>query len=184
MKKTIFALIMALAVSSLVACADKKKTNDLNIERAETASVSARVEDIDLKTRLVTLRNGEGQLFSFFAGKEVVNLPQVRVGDTVTVAYANVIKVRMAESGEYWDESLSEIARAVPGTKPGAIVGNQSTFTATIEAIDKGQGTVSLRMPDGELKVVKAKDPANLDKAGVGDKLVITTSEAVGITVD
>lgn len=184
MKTTVCALILMLAITVLSACADRKKGEELNIERTETSSVSARVESVDLKTRLVTLRNAEGQLFSFFAGEEVVNLPQVRVGDTVTVAYANVVKVRMAESGEYWDESVSEVARAMPGSKPGAIVGNEDTFTATIEAIDKRLGTVSLRMPDGSLKTVKAKDPANLDKAGVGDTLVITTSEAVGITVE
>ena len=49
---------------------------------------------------------------TFFAGKEVVNLPQVNAGDTVTVAYANIVKVRMAESGEEWDDSLAEVARA------------------------------------------------------------------------
>lgn len=52
------------------------------------------------------------------------------------------------------------------------------------EFIDKGLDTVFQRMADGVLHVVKARDPADLEKAGVGDTLVMTASEGVGRTVE
>ena len=79
----------------------------------------------------------------------MVNLPQVRVGDEVVLAYVNAVSVRMAKSGEFWDESVKEIAQAIPGTKPGAFEVNETKVTATIEDIDKTLETASLRMPDG-----------------------------------
>jgi Cu/Ag efflux protein CusF len=176
-------MVLAFVVAGFSACGEKTAKQDLNIERAEMASVSATVEAVDQKTRLVTLRDAEGKLITFFAGKEVVNLPQVKAGDTVTVAYANVVKVRMAESGEYWDDSLAEVARAIPGDKPGMVAGGERTVTATIEDIDKSVNTATLKMPDGNLQIVNVKDPANLDRVKVGDRIVITYSEAVSINV-
>ena len=175
-------LVLALIVSGVSACSDKKN-NSVNIERQELASVSARVEAIDMKTRMVTLQTGDGKLMTFFAGREVVNLPQVKAGDTVTLAFANTVSVRMAESGEEWDESLAEVIRAVPGSKPGIIVGGGRKVTATIEAIDKSANTATLKMPDGNLQIVNVKDPGNLDKVKAGDKIVIIYSEAMSIKV-
>ena len=183
MQKTGWLLLMILIAVSLSACADSTGQKDLKIERADAMSVTATVEAIDLKTRMVKLRGSNGTGYTFHAGDEVVNLPQVRVGDEVVLVYVNAVSVRMAESGEYWDESVKEIARAKPGSKPGVIEVNEDTFTATIEDIDKALETVTLKMPGGSLNVVKVKDPANLDKVKVGDKIVVTYSEAVGISV-
>ena len=183
MKKYLGIMMVALIAAGLSACADSNPKSDLKIERANAVSKTAKVEAVDLKTRMVTLRSAEGKGFTVHAGDEVVNLPQVKAGDEVVVVYVNALSVRMAESGEFWDESVKEIAQAVPGSKPGAVEVNERMVTATIEDIDKSLGTASLRLADGNLNVVKVKDPANLDKVKVGDTIVITYSEAVGISV-
>ncbi len=177
-------LMMLVLVAGLWACSSTgAKNNDLKIDRANAISVTAKVEAVDLQSRVVTLRGPDGKGFTVHAGDEVVNLPQVEVGDEVVVVYVNTLSVRMAQSGEFWDESVKEIAQALPGTKPGAVEVNEKTVTATIEDIDKSLETASLRMPDGNLNVVKVKDPANLDKVKIGDRIVISYAEAVGISV-
>ena len=183
MQKFGWFFMIFLITASLSACAHTPEKSDLKIERAGAVSVTATVEAVDLKTRMVTLRNSEGEAFAIHAGEEVVNLPQVRVGDEVVLAYVNAVSVRMAESGEYWDESVKGIGRAIPGSKPGAFEVDETKVTATIEDIDKTLNTASLRMPGGTVQVVKVKDPANLDKVKVGDRIVITYSEAVAISV-
>jgi Cu/Ag efflux protein CusF len=183
MQKYGWFFMMVMIAASLSACTDTPAKSDLKIERGGVASVTATVEAVDLKTRMVTLRGPEGKGFTVHAGEEVVNLPQVRVGDEVVLAYVNAVSVRIAESGEYWDESVKEIARAKPGTKPGIIEVNETKVTAMIEDIDKDLKTASLRMPDGSLQIVKVKDPANLEKVKAGDRIVITFSEAVAISV-
>lgn len=183
MKRCTWFLMMALVVATLWACADSNTKEKLKIDRADAVSVKATVDAVDLKTRMVTLRGPNGKGFTVHAGEEVVNLPQVKVGDEVVMVYVNTVSVRMAKSGEFWDESAKELAQAIPGTKPGAVEVNERTVTATIEDIDKTLDTASLRMPDGSLQIVKVKDPASLDKVKKGDRIVITSSEAVGISV-
>lgn len=176
--------LMMLAVSiSVCACTNMQAKNELKVEKADALVVTATVVAIDMKSRLVTLRSPEDKVLVVYAGKEVVNLPQVRIGDVVALSYINMVSVRRAESGEVWDESVMEVVRAAPGTKPGAAIGSEDTVTATIEDIDKTLQTANLRLPDDSLKIVKVKDPANLDKVKVGDRIVITSSEIVSISV-
>jgi hypothetical protein len=118
------------------------------------------------------------------AGKQVENLPQVRIGDEVLVIYVNAVAVRMAEPGEFHDEAGKKVGQAIPGTRPGAFEINETTVTATIERIDTANDTVRLRLPGGGVKDVRVKEPASLKKVRVGDTIVITYTEAVAISVE
>ena len=60
----------------------------------------------------------------------------------------------------------------------------ESTVTATVTAIDKKKGTVSLKGPNGKTVIAKAEEPKNLDKIKVGDELMITYTEALAISVE
>ena len=55
---------------------------------AAKVEVTATVAKIDHATREVTLKADDGQEYSFVASEDVQNLPQVQVGDVVTIAYA------------------------------------------------------------------------------------------------
>jgi hypothetical protein len=54
---------------------------------------------------------------------------------------------------------------------------------ATIEAINKEKETVTLKGPEGKMKTVKVRNPANLEKVAVGDRVMITLTQAVAIDV-
>ncbi|MDP3481268.1 MAG: hypothetical protein Q8R88_15985, partial [Desulfoprunum sp.] len=165
------------------ACTHTTANKDLKIERANAESVTATVEAIDMQTRMVTIRGPKGNSIIVHAGDEVVNLPQVRVGDEVVLVYVESVAVRMAEPGEVRDESSKEVSRATPGSKPGVVKVNETIVSATIEAIDKVKTTATLRMLDDSLRVVKVKDPTILEKVKVGDTIVITSTEAMALSV-
>lgn len=184
MGKGIWLGIFLLVAAGLQSCAEGGRRDDLKIERADTVTISATVEAIDQLTRTITLRGPEGSVFSVQAGEQVVNLPQVRVGDEVVAIYVNAVAVRMAEPGEFHDESGKQVGQAIPGTRPGTFEINETTVTATIERIDTAGNMVRLRLPGGSVKDVRVKDPANLKKVRVGDTIVITYSEAVAISVE
>ena len=78
----------------------------------------------------------------------------------------------------------SAIVRAKPGEMPGGMAARQSTVTATVTAIDKKKGTLTLKGPEGKTVVAKAEDPKNLEKVKVGDELLITYTEALAISVE
>jgi hypothetical protein len=147
--------------------------------------MTATVQAIDLNTRIVTLKGPKGEVRDIKVGEEAVNLPQVKVGDLVTVKYYESLAIEVIKPGTVSGAGeKSAIVRAKPGEMPGGMAARQSTVTATVTAIDKKKGTISLKGPEGKTVVAKAEDPKNLDKVKVGDELMITYTEALAISVE
>ena len=76
------------------------------------------------------------------------------------------------------------MSRAKAGEKPGGVLATEKTVVATIEAIDKKAKTATLKGEDGKSVTVTPRDPKNLDKVKVGDRLVITYTEAIAVKVE
>ena len=152
---------------------------------SQTVEIQASVTAIDLKTRMVTLKSPDGNETTIYVDKRARNLPQVKVGDVVKVAYHEAVawKVNKSNKAVPTEAQTAEV-RAQPGEKPGGAVGQRITFTATIEAIDLANGTVTLKGPQGNSRTIKARNPANLKKVKVGDLVDITYTEAVAIKVE
>jgi len=183
MRKFTRLLMISLVTLGLFGCADNEPKEELKIERSGMIKRTATVESVDMLTRMVTLKNPDGTLFEFFASKQVVNLPQVKVGDEVVVVYAEAIAVRMAKPGEVRDETRKGTARTLPGQKPRSVELVETIVTAEIENIDKINEKVTLRLPDGKLRVVKVQDSDNLLKVTVGDTIAITIVKEIAISV-
>jgi len=149
-------------------------------------SATATVKALDLKTRRVTLQRADGSLLKFTAGDDVRNLPQVKVGDEVTVTYYEALAYEVRKPGAAAPgATVAEgAARAQLGEKPAGAAGRVTTVTATIVAVDKAAMTVALRGPDGDLTTIKARDPQKLDRVAVGDLVDITYTEALAISVE
>jgi Cu/Ag efflux protein CusF len=155
------------------------------VVKERTAVMTATVQAIDLKTRIVTLKGPKGEVRDIKVGEEAVNLPQVKVGDLVTLKFYESLAVEVIKPGKVAGAGeQTAIVRAKPGEKPGGMVAQQSTVTATIMAIDKKNGSMSLKGPEGKTVVVKVQDPKNLDKVKVGDELLITYTEALAVSVE
>lgn len=183
MKKA-FGMLLALVLAlNIWGCTSATPKQPLNVARANVVSATATVEKIDLKKRLVTIRSTEGNAMTIQAGNEVVNLPQVRVGDKIEIDYVQSLAVRMAQPGEVRNETAEMMTRAKPGNKPGAAELIETTVTATIMGLDRVNETATLKLPNAEMLVVKVQDSANFDKVKVGDTIVITYTEAVAISV-
>ena len=176
-------LMIALSLNIGACTSTTPPKEELKVERSNVVTVSVTVEKIDLQKRMVTLRGPEGNLRTLHVGKEVVNLPQVRVGDKVEIDYAETLAVRMAEPGEVRNEVKAVVGKAKPGQKPGYVEETETTVTATILALDKVKETATLKLVDGNMVVVQVQDPANFDKVKVGDTIVITYTNGLAIAV-
>lgn len=148
-------------------------------------TATATVKAIDLKTRRVTLQRPDGSTIKFRAGEEVRNLPQVKVGDVVTVTYYESLAYEVKRPGEATPGAAvgEGVERAAPGEMPGAAGVRVTTVTATIDAIDKAAPSVTLLMPDGEKTTVKVRFPERLEHVAVGDLVEITLTEGLAISV-
>jgi Cu/Ag efflux protein CusF len=176
---------LALAVLALaLSCATSKELPKYTDSRTVTAT--AVVQAIDLNTREVTLRGEDGRLFTFIAGDQVKNLPQVRVGDSVKVAYTEsiAIEVKRVDGGTPDLSVAASGGSAAPGEKPAGNVARTVTASAVIVAIDRTTNRVTLRGPSGNERVVQARDPKNLDNVQVGDLVYATYTESLGLSVE
>lgn len=152
-----------------------------------TVTATATVEKIDVAKRLVTLRNADGQLVELQADESVRNLPQVKKGDRVVVTYFESLAYEVSKPGGAATPGTTgakQVARAEPGSKPGAVAARQVEVTSTIEAIDKKASMVTLKSAEGKSTPIKVKDPSRLDHVRVGDLVTLTYSQAIAVKVE
>ncbi len=152
---------------------------------AALTTLEATVEAIDLENRKVTLKGPKGNSLMIDVDEDVKNLPQVEVGDMVTVQYLESVAIQVFSPGEVEPGAVAAtaVATAKTGEKPAGLSVEKTSIVVTIEAIDMENQLVTLKNAEGESKTVKPREPENLKKVKVGDKVMITYTEAVGITV-
>jgi hypothetical protein len=179
------AVVLALSMATVVFAQATLGAAPPKVVKEMEAVMTATVVAIDLQTRIVTLKGEDGEVRDIKVGEEAVNLPQVKVGDLVTVKFYESIAVEVIQPGTYAGAGeKTAIVRAKPGEMPGGMVAKQVSVTATITAIDKQKSTITLKGPEGNLTKVKVQDPTNLEKVKVGDELMITYTEALAISVE
>jgi Cu/Ag efflux protein CusF len=150
-----------------------------------SVTVTAKVTSIDQKTRKVTIKTDDGKKYSFIAGDNVVNLPQVKNGDIITAVYTEAIAYQVRKHNKHTGVTVTDAAAAAePGQKPAGAVMQQTTLAVTITAIDPTVPSVTFKGPDGETKTIKIKDPQKLNGVNVGDVVDITYTEAIAVKVD
>jgi len=183
----VFALLAGLACASSGGSGGSESAAPIRREESQVTRVEARVKSIDLKKRLVTLSDDSGGEATFRADEAVKNLPQVKVGDVVEgeLVEAVVIELRQAtpEEAAAGITIAEAAATAEPGQKPAGLFVRELKAVLTIEAIDKQAGTVTLRGPAGNTRVVPVRDRSNLDRAKVGDTVVVTYTESLHLEV-
>jgi len=174
-------LFMVSFLAGGCATTDKEKPT---VERTVMNEITATVEKLDLEKRMVTLRAPMGNVLTISVDERVKNLPQVKVGDQVVVKYYESLAVRMAEPGDPVATSTSGLAGAKPGEMPAGAAARQVTVTATVQAINRKEPAIALMGPGGDVVTVRVLDPKNLEKVNVGDKLLITYTESLAISVE
>jgi len=155
-------------------------------EEVSLVESTATVESLDYKTRMATLKAENGNTLTFRVSDEVKNLEKVNVGDKVKFQYYESVAWEVKKAGEATPSmTRSEgVKRSGAEHLPAKLEATQTTVTTTIEAIDKKNQTVTLKGPEGNSVVVKARHPENLEKVKTGDKVVITYTEALAVSVE
>jgi hypothetical protein len=178
MKKTL-AVLAVLVLAPLAAWAQKPVTETDAIE------VKAKIEAIDKTERLVTLKDAEGDLDTIYCGLEVKRFDELKVGDTVTFRYYESVAYAIRKPGQPSGlpaETGPKITRG-QGARPSGTIAQQETATVTLKAIDPKVPSVTVLTEDGRTVSFKVEDKKNLKDVKVGDKVEITYTEAVMISV-
>jgi len=151
---------------------------------AGRVSAKAKVEAVDAATRTVTFKGEKGNVFEVVAGDEVKNFDQIKVGDVLTVTYAEAIAFELKKGGKGVRErrEATDAVAAAPGEKPAAAAGRRMIIVADVTKVDHKKGTVTLRGPK-QSRTLKVDDPAKLKNVKVGDQVEVTYVEAVALEI-
>lgn len=152
----------------------------------EVLTATFTVQAVDLKQRLVTLKDKQGKSTTIHVGEEARNLPQVKVGDRVTVKYHEAVALRINTDTTGGITSKKETlsgSRSELGQKPAGSVRNTIEILANVLAIDRKTRKITFQGPERTL-VVKAPADKDLNKLDVGDQVKLTYVEELAITVE
>ena len=178
MRRTL-AVLAVLVVLPIVARAQKPVTQTDAIE------LTTKIEAIDKTARLATLKDKEGEVETIYCGPEVKRFDELTVGDTVTFRYHESIAYAIRKPGQpsgLPTQTGPSVTRS-QGPKPGGTIAKQETATVTIKAIDAKVPSVTVLTEDGRTVSFKVEDKKNLEGVKVGDKVEVTYTEAVMISV-
>ena len=177
---------IGLALAGCSSFGDQKPVYTSGTIEENTVTVTAKVAAIDHVDRAVSLLTTDGQSINFQAGPEVKNLDQVDVGDTVRATYYESVVYELVEHGQSAPgvNVADAAARAKPGEKPAAGVARMVSVVATVVAIDTKTPSATFKLPSGEDKTIKVRNPDRLKGVKVGDLVEFTYTQAVGIEVE
>jgi hypothetical protein len=178
MKKIIKTLLLLLVIKFSFA-------GDLPQLSAEMMSlVTAKVISIDQETRAVTLKLDNGEKLSFTAGKDVINLDQVKKGDIVTAEYRENIDINLTNDNDKLQSHAQIMTRVPKGSMPGATFLDVQELSLIIDSINKENNTFKLKFPNGEIRQFIAINPANLDKVKVGQTVLVKDTKTLTFSVN
>ncbi len=143
------------------------------------------VQSVDLKSRLVSIKNEEGKIFTVHAGPEVQNLAQIGPGSVVKVEYHEALAMaldKVQSGGINVREDTVSVGRTPAGALPGATIEDSVKMLGTILAIDTAKRTVLIQ---GAIHHVSLKIPANMDLKDlkVGDQVVAHYVQELGVAI-
>lgn len=174
-------LALALPLSARAQEGSPAATPSFSATAKETKTF--KIVHIDKASRVVTLTNTKGDTIDVECGDEVKNFAQLKVGDEVKTTYTESFTIHVEGAGEAEATTETMTSQAKPGESPAASITERTTAKATIKAIDKAKGTVTLQPMSGELFTVTAENKANLDKVQVGNVVVVTYTVGHAISV-
>lgn len=150
----------------------------------DVITMSATVEAIDLEKRLVTLKGPEGNVMTLKVSEEARNLPQVKVGDVVTIGYREALAVALQETGTGITERKETISgtRAPLGAMPAGTVTTTVDVTGNVQSIDLAKRIVKIKGPTRTVSVHVAPG-ISLKDIEVGDQVQATYVEELAISV-
>jgi hypothetical protein len=170
---------VVLATMAPVARAQVSKT-----VQGETKTVTASVEAIERGRREVTVKKPDGKYEVFYIPTDVKRFDSLKVGDKVTARYYETLVLRLKAPGEKDVDTANAAVTPSAGSRPAGTAAAQQTITATITDIDPNVPSITFTGPRGWTYSSRVEDKKALAKVKKGDKVDITWTAAMVVSID
>ena len=178
MKKSLLATLLAafglIAASSVFAQTPAKMLP----LAAEAVVLTATVDSVDVKKRIVVLKDANGNLAQMNVSKQVNDLDKVKKGDLFVVEHAQAIAVGLVAAPKDAKPGVSGVRSVVIAGKGSAKPFEETTdtvyATVKISTIDAKTRVVTFTLPSGEKQKVKVDQSVlGLEKFKAGDDVMV-----------
>ena len=182
-----FALVAALLLPS---CASVDQQEDESAARGvmvgEKITRHGKVVSIDAETRTVVVEGEQGNQIPIVAPADAPNFDRIKVGDPVVATYVESIALTIAPvaDAEPGADAAAVVATAAPGETPGAAMAEQIQLRAVVKAVDLEARSVTLAVPAGGERTLKAGEAVDLENVKVGVQVSVTLTRALAISID
>jgi hypothetical protein len=152
---------------------------------AETTSIEARLDAVDVKTRRMTVTGPGGKTLTLKVGPDVKDLDQVKPGDQLVVRYFEPLALFVRKAAEPRAAAEGAAVQVIPrGKRPVAVPVDTVEFKGTVEAIEYAKRRLTLKGPEGKTRTIKVDPGVNrFDGVKKGDQIVVRYTEAIAFSV-
>jgi hypothetical protein len=155
------------------------------VATAAITNLRGTITAIDREKKTVTVTGEQGRRVTLDI-REPATFDVIKVGDPVVAQYVETVVIQARKAGTATPGVKTEAIRmrSKPGETPAGAVAREVTVTATITAIDRAAGTVTLRGPQGDADTVQVKDSQALQSVREGDLVEVTYAQALAVSLD
>jgi Cu/Ag efflux protein CusF len=151
--------------------------------QGEMKTVTVTVEAIEKGSREVTVKKPDGNYDVLYVPRDVKRFDTLKIGDKITARYYENMVLQLKAPGQPAVDTASG-AVTKNDTKSAGTAAHQRTITATITEIDQKVPSITFTGPHGWTYSSRVEDKAALAKVKVGDKVDITWTTAVTVSID
>jgi hypothetical protein len=178
LKKTFIASLLATAGLVMAGVAYAQVPAKMVPLAADAAVLTATVDSVDVKKRIVVLKDSNGNLAQMNVSKDINDLEKVKKGDVFVIEHAQAIAVGLTAAGKDAKPGVSGVrSMTIAGkgsAKPFEEITDTVYATVKISTIDAKSRVVTFTMPNGEKQKVKVdKSVLGLEKFKAGDDVMI-----------
>jgi len=158
------------------------------VERWQTITITGVVESVNLGSRELAVRGPAGNVVVMTADEQVERLDEVEVGDKIVVDYFVSLAADVREPTPEEEATpfvvLDTEVRAPASAPPGVGALTMIQAVVTVEEIDRPTQTVTIKGPLGNYLIIDVVDPKRLEMLKIGDKALMTYTEALAISLE
>jgi len=152
---------------------------------AETTSIEAKLDAVDVKTRRMTVTGPHGKTLTLKVGADVKDLDQIKPGDQLVVRYFEPLALFLRKDGEPRAAAEAAAVQVAPkGKRPVAVPVDTVEFKGTVEGIEYAKPRLTLKGAEGKTRTIKV-DPSvkRFNEVKKGDQIVVRYTEATAFSV-
>ena len=179
-------LLVAAVLLPGYAIADEHEAAERGVVAAEKVNLKGKVVSVDAATRTVVVEGELGRRVEIQAPKNSPNFDQIKVGDPVSATYVEAIAIAIAPvpNAQPGVTGTVDVSTAPKGATPAAVITEQIELRAVVKAVDTEKRLVTLDVPTGGERTLKAGKAVDIERVKVGEQVSVTLTRALAISID